>query len=113
MTAARIVLAIVVVSTGLFTGLVLYIVGMFQPLLSQLTGAEFTTVMDRFLPAGVPCRRGPGHHRRDHGGRSRRNLHVRDPGQRLALTFRFAPGRWPRGRSGRRSGRHRGSPPAR
>jgi hypothetical protein len=51
MTAARIVLAIVVVSTGLFTGLVLYIVGMFQPLLSQLSGAEFTTVMDRFLPA--------------------------------------------------------------
>jgi hypothetical protein len=51
MTAARIVLGVVVVSTGLFTGLVLYIVGMFQPLLSQLSGAEFTVVMDRFLPA--------------------------------------------------------------
>jgi hypothetical protein len=51
MTAARIILALVVVSTGLFTGLVLYIVGMFQPLLSQLSGAEFTAVMDRFLPA--------------------------------------------------------------
>lgn len=51
MTAARIVLAVAVVSTGLFTGLVLYIVGMFQPLLSQLSGSEFTVVMDRFLPA--------------------------------------------------------------
>jgi hypothetical protein len=38
MTAARIVLAVAVVSTGLFTGLVLYILGMFQPLLTQLTG---------------------------------------------------------------------------
>ena len=47
MTAARIVLALVVVSTGL----VLYIAGMFQPLLSQLSGSEFTVVMDRFLPA--------------------------------------------------------------
>jgi hypothetical protein len=51
MTAARIVLAVTVVSTGLFSGLVLYIVGLFQPLLSQLSGAEFTVVMDRFLPA--------------------------------------------------------------
>jgi hypothetical protein len=51
MTAARIVLALVVVSTGLFTGLVLYIVGLFQPLLTKLSGGEFTVVMDRFLPA--------------------------------------------------------------
>jgi uncharacterized membrane protein len=51
MTWARIVLGVVVVTTGLFTGLVLYIVGMFQPLLSRLSGAEFTVVMDRFLPA--------------------------------------------------------------
>jgi hypothetical protein len=51
MTAARIILALVVVSTGLFTGLVLYIVGLFQPLLTKLSGAEFTVVMDRFLPA--------------------------------------------------------------
>ena len=51
MTAARIILALVVVSTGLFTGLVLYIVGLFQPLLTKLSGGEFTVVMDRFLPA--------------------------------------------------------------
>jgi hypothetical protein len=51
MTAARIVLALVVLSTGLCTGLVLYIVGLFQPLLTRLSDAEFTVVMDRFLPA--------------------------------------------------------------
>ena len=51
MTSARIVLAVAVLSTGLFTGLVLYIVGLFQPLLSELTAAEFTVVMGRFLPA--------------------------------------------------------------
>jgi hypothetical protein len=51
MTAARIILALVVVSTGLFTGLVLYIVGLFQPLLTKLSGGEFTVVMNRFLPA--------------------------------------------------------------
>jgi hypothetical protein len=51
MTLARILLGAAVVTTGLFSGLVLYIVGMFQPLLSQLTASEFTVVMDRFLPA--------------------------------------------------------------
>jgi hypothetical protein len=55
-TAARIVLGVSVVTTGLFSGLVVYIVGLFQPLLSRLTGAEFARVMAEFLPA---ARRAP------------------------------------------------------
>jgi hypothetical protein len=51
MTLARIVLAVAVLSTGLFSGLLVYIVGLFQPLLTELTAAEFTVVMGRFLPA--------------------------------------------------------------
>jgi uncharacterized membrane protein len=51
MIAARVVLAVAVLTTGLFTGLLIYIVGMFQAMLSALDGSQFTSVMDRFLPA--------------------------------------------------------------
>jgi uncharacterized membrane protein len=51
MIATRVVLAVAVLTTGLFTGLLVYIVGMFQAMLSALDGTRFTAVMGRFLPA--------------------------------------------------------------
>ena len=51
MIATRVVLAVAVLTTGLFTGLLVYIVGMSQAMLSALDGTRFTAVMGRFLPA--------------------------------------------------------------
>ena len=51
MIEAQILLAVAVLTTGLFTGLLVYIVGMFESMLTPLSGCQFTMVMGAFLPA--------------------------------------------------------------
>jgi hypothetical protein len=51
MIAAQILLAVAVLTTGLFTGLLVYIVGMFESMLTPLSGSQLTMVMGAFLPA--------------------------------------------------------------
>jgi uncharacterized membrane protein len=45
MIATGVVLGVAVLTPGLFTGLLIYIVGVFQAMLSALDGSRFTTVM--------------------------------------------------------------------
>jgi uncharacterized membrane protein len=49
MTLFDALLAVTVVSTGLFTGLLMTIVSLFEKALRELTGSEFALVMRRFL----------------------------------------------------------------
>ena len=51
MTLVHVILIVAVISTGLFTGLVMTIVAFFQRALSELAGPELTLVMQRFLGA--------------------------------------------------------------
>ena len=49
MTSIQVLLGIAVVSTGLFTGLLMTVVFFFERALKDLSGPEFATVMQRFL----------------------------------------------------------------
>ena len=49
MTSIQVLLGIAVVSTGLFTGLLMTVVFFFERALRDLSGPEFATVMQRFL----------------------------------------------------------------
>lgn len=49
MTPVHVILIVAVISTGLFTGLLMTIVAFFQRVLKDLTAPEFTLVMQRFL----------------------------------------------------------------
>ena len=49
MNSARVLLGIAVVSTGLFTGLLMTVVFFFERALKDLSGPEFALVMQRFL----------------------------------------------------------------
>jgi len=49
MNSTHIVLGITVLSTGLFTGLLMTVFFFFQKALKDLSGSEFTLVMQRFL----------------------------------------------------------------
>lgn len=49
MSLVHIMLSIATISTGLFTGLVLTMLFIFQPLLNQLSATEYTEMMQRFL----------------------------------------------------------------
>ena len=51
MTLVHVVLIVAVISTGLFTGLLMTIVAFFQRALKDLAAPEFTLVMQRFLGA--------------------------------------------------------------
>jgi uncharacterized membrane protein len=49
MTPVHVILIVAVISTGLFTGLMMTILAFFQRILKDLTAREFTLVMQRFL----------------------------------------------------------------
>ena len=49
MTSIQVLLGIAVVSTGLFTGLLMTVLFFFERALKDLSGPEFATVMQRFL----------------------------------------------------------------
>jgi hypothetical protein len=49
MTPVHVILIVAVISTGLFTGLLMTILAFFQRVLKDLTAPEFTLVMKRFL----------------------------------------------------------------
>lgn len=49
MTTTRVLLGLVVLSTGLFTGLLMTVLFFFERALKNLTGPEFALVMRRFL----------------------------------------------------------------
>ena len=49
MTSIQVLLGIAVLSTGLFTGLLMTVVFFFERALRDLSGPEFATVMQRFL----------------------------------------------------------------
>lgn len=49
MSLFQIALGIAIISTGLFTGLVLTMLFIFEPLLNQLSATEYTELMQRFL----------------------------------------------------------------
>jgi uncharacterized membrane protein len=49
MTPVHVILIVAVISTGLFTGLLMTILAFFQRALKDLTAPEFTLVMQRFL----------------------------------------------------------------
>ena len=49
MTTAHVILIVAIISTGLFTGLLMTIVAFFQRALRDLAAPEFTLVMQRFL----------------------------------------------------------------
>ena len=49
MTSIQALLGIAVVSTGLFTGLLMTVVFFFERALKDLSGPEFALVMQRFL----------------------------------------------------------------
>ena len=49
MTLTQVLLGVVVVSTGLFTGLLMTVLFFFERALRDLSGTEFTIVMQRFL----------------------------------------------------------------
>jgi uncharacterized membrane protein len=49
MTSIQVLLGLAVVSTGLFTGLLMTVVFFFERALRDLSGPEFATVMQRFL----------------------------------------------------------------
>jgi uncharacterized membrane protein len=49
MTPVHVILIVAVISTGLFTGLLMTILAFFQRVLKDLTAPEFTLVMQRFL----------------------------------------------------------------
>src|ERR687893_25685 len=51
MTTVHVILIVAVVTTGLFTGLLMTILAFFQKALKDLTAYEFTLVMQRFLQA--------------------------------------------------------------
>ena len=51
MTPVHVILIVAVISTGLFTGLLMTILAFFQRALKDLTTPEFTLVMQRFLGA--------------------------------------------------------------
>ncbi|MDQ3794558.1 MAG: DUF1772 domain-containing protein [Actinomycetota bacterium] len=49
MTTVHVILTVAVISTGLFTGLLMTILAFFQKALKDLTASEFALVMHRFL----------------------------------------------------------------
>src|ERR687890_2435002 len=49
MTSIQVLLGVVVVSTGLFTGLLMTVLFFFERALKDLSGPEFALVMQRFL----------------------------------------------------------------
>src|SRR5918999_5333811 len=49
MTSIQVLLGIAIVSTGLFTGLLMTVLFFFERALKDLSGPEFATVMQRFL----------------------------------------------------------------
>ena|SRR3712207_4919316 len=51
MTLVQVILIVAVISTGLFTGLLMTLVAFFQRALKDLSAPEFTLVMQRFLGA--------------------------------------------------------------
>ena len=52
MITVQVILIVAVISTGLFTGLLMTILAFFERVLRDLTSSEFTLVMQRFLGVG-------------------------------------------------------------